>query len=277
MVWVYPSPVQAAASFDAMISDPVGSFFAPSTTSLVWCQSPTLGGAVVWGQPGRDEVERLLTLFDVYQSSKLASCFAVILDGRGIEAIDPDGLAVLLQWLDVRRVDLMARVQIQFGVVTPNSILGVTLSGILPIVGKTHEFRVVADPLVAFRELSPEGESLCAEVERAVAHARGVPDELRRLRDHLRSHPLEATLEAAASALGVAERSLQRHLQEASTTFRAEVRSARYLRARELLVGGNDKVATVARRVGLSEGALTQLVREKSGHTPAELRRLDRA
>jgi hypothetical protein len=39
-------------------------------------------------------------------------------------------------------------------------------------------------------------------------------------------------------------------------------------------VSGGDKVAAVARRLGLSVGALNRLVRETVGCTPIELRRL---
>lgn len=269
--------MKTASSTDAMVRNPVGRYVLPTENTLVWCESATLCGAIVWGAPTVDDVEKVLAVFDGYRSEHMAPSFRVILDGRNIEGIDPDGLALLFQWLTQHRVELSRRVELQIGVVARGSILGVTLSGILPTLGETHAFRVVSDPRSAFCELSERGDELFDEVEQAAAEARRLPYELRRLREELTTQPRNATLAGVSRVLKIAQRTLQRQLQQAGTTFRDELREARFLRAKELLVDGSDKISVVARRLGVSQGALTQLIREKSGHTPAELRRLLRA
>jgi AraC-like DNA-binding protein len=267
-------PMRRASSLEVMGRHAVGSFFVPSATTFVWCQSATLGGAVAWGRPSCNDLQRLLAVFDGYRSARMSRHLSFIFDGRGIEAIDPDAFATLMAWLRARREELSGRVRVQFAVVAADSLLGATLAGILPVLGKTQDFCVVADPADAFRSLSVDGGVLYAEIERLVAEARGLPEELRRLRELLGARPEGPDLSTAARTMGVARRTLQRQLRKAGTTFRTEVRAARLFRARELLVAGREKIAVVARRVGLSGGALERLVREELSCTPSELRRV---
>ena len=210
-----------------------------------------------------------------YRSAAVAARVDLVLDGRGIEGVDPEAFAHLLSWLGAQRADLVARIRLQYGVIN-DGMIGVLLAGILPVLGETHVFRVVRDARDAFRALSAHGDAICDELEGLVAQARDVPRELRELRDLLRSGSRGATIERAATSLRVSVRSLQRALAESDTTFRDEVRDARFEEARALLVSGDEKISTIARRMGVSENALTQLVRHKTGVTPAELRKQHR-
>jgi AraC-like DNA-binding protein len=267
--------MERAVSFDAFAINPVGRWILSSPTMLVFCASPVLAGCVAWGRPTPDDVSRTVAAFDAYKSAFVAHRFDVVLDGRAIDGIDPDALAVLLTWLGARRTELLDRLRVQYGVIA-DGMTGLLLSGILPMLGETHPFRVVRDTREALRALSTDGNAICDELDRLVGQARATPWELRELRELLRSGSRGATIERAAKSLKVSVRSLQRALAESGTTFRDEVRDARFAEVQALLVGGDDKVAAVARRVGVSENALTQLVREKAGVTPAELRKQHR-
>lgn len=269
------SRMERSPSVDQFLGDPVGRWVIASSSSVVFCAAPDLAGCVTWGRPTREETEVVLRTFDGVFHPALASRVDVILNGRDIEGIDPDALRLLLDWLVARKARLASRVRLQFGVIA-DGLVGVTLAGILPVLGEHHEFRVVRDAREAFRALSPAGDALCDEVEGIVATARGAPRELRELRELLRSRATEATLEVAARALALSERTLQRILKDHGTTFTSELRDARFAVAYERLVQSDEKVIAVAARVGLSENALTQLVREKTGVTPAELRKRSR-
>jgi len=181
-------------------------------------------------------------------------------------------LETLLSWVAERRETFVKRIRVQIGVVS-STVAGVTLAGILPVLGETHDFRVMNDAKAAFEALSPEGARLFEQVEAAVREAQAVPAELRALRDLLRARKGDVGLDDAARAIGSSSRSLQRTLQQQGTSFRDEVRDARFALASELLVQSDDKVSVIAMRLGLSETALTQLVKDKTGRTPAELRR----
>jgi AraC-like DNA-binding protein len=267
--------MERARSLETFLRAPVGRWILAAPTALVYCASSELGGCTAWGRPTRDDVERMLAAFVAYRSAAVAARVDLVLDGRGIEGADPEAFAYLLSWLGAHRADLVDRVRLQYGVIN-DGMIGVLLAGILPVLGETHDFRVVRDARDAFRALSAGGDAICDELEGLVAEARAVPRELRELRELLRSGSRGATIERAATSLRVSVRSLQRALAESDTTFRDEVRDARFEEARALLVEGDEKIATIARRVGVSENALTLLVRQKTGATPAELRKQHR-
>jgi AraC-like DNA-binding protein len=267
--------MERSPAVDHFLRNPIGRWVVSSSTSVVFCAAPNLAGGVIWGRPTREEAEAVLRGFDGVFHPSLASQIDIVLNGRDIEGVDPDALRLLLEWLLERRARLASRVRLQFGVIG-DGLVGVTLAGILPVLGQHHEFRVVRDAREAFRALSPAGDALCDEIDAIVALARGAPRELRELRDFLRAHATEATLDIAARALAVSERTLQRVLKDHGTTFTNELRDARFTVAYERLIHSDEKMISVAGRVGLSENALTQLVREKTGVTPAELRRRSR-
>lgn len=252
------------ASVEAFTRGPVGRWALTAPTGLTWCATRERCGAVVWGRPSADHARAMLQVFEAYRGPWLAPRFDVILDARGIEAIDPDALEVLVDWAAARRVELAARIREQVGLVT-KGVAGLTLAGILPLLGETHAFRVTDDARGALRDLHDE-------VEAIAAAARGVAPELRALRDLLRDRKGDVSLEDAARALRASVRSLQRLLQQNGTSWRDEAREARFLVAEELLGASDLKVSVVAARVGLSETALAQLVKEKTGLTPGELR-----
>ena len=267
--------MELARSIEAFLRAPVGRWLLASPATLVFCATPELGGCIAWGRPTRDDVERMFAALVAYRSAGVARRFVVVLDGRAIDGIDPHGLAYLLSWLRAHRAELVDRIRVQYGVID-EGLIGVLLAGILPVLGETHVFRVVRDPRDAFRALSANGDALCDELTALVADARATPRVLRGLRELLRSGSRGATIEQAAVSMSVSVRSLQRALAESGTTFRDEVRDARFAEIQALLVGGDEKVATIARRAGVSENALTQLVRDKTGMTPAELRKKHR-
>jgi AraC-like DNA-binding protein len=89
----------------------------------------------------------------------------------------------------------------------------------------------------------------------------------------MRERHASLTVEDAARALRISTRSLQRMLKDNGTSFQQEIRTARFLKAEELVRSTDDKLSVIAGRVGITEGALTQLFREKVGCTPAEYRR----
>ncbi len=221
------------------------------------------------------EVEQQLLAYDVLRHPGTAPQVQVIFDGSGMEGIDPDCLRRFVSWLIERREELNARVRLQYGVIA-DSIIGATLTGILPMLGTTHPFRLFRDAREAFRAATPDGDALYDEVFAAVASIRGVPRELRDLRDFLRMRSNGVTIESAARGVFVSVRTLQRILQEHGTTFSRELREARFAVAEARLLHSDDKIVSVAQRVGLSENALTQLVREKTGASPAELRKRHR-
>ncbi|MFO0613907.1 MAG: helix-turn-helix domain-containing protein [Polyangiaceae bacterium] len=260
-----------ALSLAEFLENPIGRWVAAAPTVIVWCASPELCGAVSWGRPTAEDAQAMLDAFH-YRHPSMAERFDVVLDGSAIEVIDPDTLGVLIPWLRERREELVRRLRLQIGVVS-DTFASATLTGILPLLGETHVFTLSRDRGEAITSLAKDGGATAAALDAAVTRARGESHDLRRLRAILRREPIRGTIEDCARELAVSPRTLQRELQASGTSFRDELRDARLAVALPLLIHGDAKVAAVAARVGLSERALIDLIRQEKGTTPGALRK----
>ncbi len=259
--------------YDLFLQSTVGRFTITGS-SFVWCASPTLCGAFLWGEQTEAETRAILHVFD-QRALQMSSTFDIVLDTRGVGHVDPSGLKLLFQWLMKNRRDLAARIRLQASVIREGPI-GFLLTGLLPVAGRTHPYRIFTEPIEAFRAVVGErGDVLCAEVEAIAEGIRGVARELRATREMLQVR-LDASLNEVGRALGMSSRSLQRVLTRHGTSFHREVMAARFERAQELLRSGEHKIDDVGARVGISDRALTLLFREKTGLTPAEWRKQHR-
>lgn len=270
----YPPIVQRARSPSSFVDDPIDRWVVAGKT-LIWCRHPALAGGIAWGRATPDETRETTRVFEGLFGPKMAEKVDLVLDARLIDAVDAEALAVLLAWLVDKREAITGRVRAQIGVI-PEGMLGVTLAGILPAIGKEfHPVTIERDARAALEKMtSPEeAEDVSRVLDEALAEAMSASPMLRRLRALARERCADLSLEEAARALGVSTRTLQRSLRAEDKTFQDELKAARLARAKELLETSDEKIASIASRVGVSEGTLTELVRAGFGVTPAELRR----
>jgi AraC-like DNA-binding protein len=245
--------------------------YAVTGSSFVWCASKKLCGAVMWGRQSEAETRRILHIFDQHET-QMARSFSVVFDTRGVDHVEPQSLAVLVSWLSARRDSLRERITLQASVIRDGPI-AFLLTGILPVVGRTHAYRLFTDPFEAFTAVTETDlGALCAEVEGITERLRGVPRELRALRALL-AERIDVSFDEISRTLATSPRSLQRLLATHGTSFRDEVISARFALAQDALRSTDDKLAAVAARVGISERALTMMFKARTGMTPAEWRR----
>jgi AraC-like DNA-binding protein len=259
--------------YELFLRAPVGRFTL-TTSSLVWCSSASLCGALFWGRPGEAETRAIFRIFDQYEHA-MAIPFDVILDVREVEVVEPGALAVLFAWIVQHRATLRRRVRLQASVIRAGPV-GFLFAGLLPALGRTHRSRAFTDPAEAFRVLAGDaGLEVALEVEGIAARARALPRELQLVRALLAAR-VDTTLDQAATQLGVSARSLQRILARQGTTFHDEVVAARLALAQKILLTTDQKLAGVGARVGISERALTLLFRAQTGLAPAEWRKRQR-
>jgi len=261
--------LRPCSSHEELLHDPVGRWM-PTGSALFWCHSAELCGMAVWGRPNAADARSLMRVFDGHRH--LAPRFDVLQDASAMEQIDPEALAVLLDWLRDNPHVLRDHVRERIGVIPPG-VDGLTLAGIAPVLSLVSPVTILTDPRDAFVKLLPDGgEALHREVEQLVEQARGLAPAVVALRRVLAAERGALGLAAAAARIGVSARSLQRQLAAAGLSFRAVQAEARFHAAEELL-RGDDKLVAVAASLGLSEDGLTQLVRARTGLTPGELRR----
>lgn len=257
---------------DAFEASPLGRFTTTGSV-LVWCASPTLCGAYAWGRPDPAETKSVLRLFDQYPRM-MSKTFDIVLDARAVEAVDEEALVAVTAWMWRHRAALLECIRVTS--VIREGRAGFLLAGLLPTIANSGRFRVSTDVAEAFRGVLAEGaDELAGEVESIAAHLRGVPACVQAVRALLEAR-LDATLEDAATALGMSPRSLQRALRSDGTSFHAEVAAARLAAASELLSSTDLKLAAIAAQVGLSERALTLLFQTRTGLSPIAWRRRQR-
>jgi AraC-like DNA-binding protein len=258
------------SSYEQFLRAPTGRFTITGS-SFVWCASRTLCGSVLWGRQSEAETGDILRIFD-QDALHMDRSFAIVLDSRGVNEVDPRALHRLVLVAGRPAAELAPRIRLQASVISEGPI-GFLLTGLLPVVGKTHPYRVFTDPAEAFRAVdSATGAALCSEVDAIAERVRGVPRELRVTRELLAKR-IGTGLPEVSAALAMSERSVQRVLSRHGTSFHDEVVTARFALAGEILRSTDAKLAEVCTRVGISERALTLLFRKKTGLTPAEWRK----
>jgi AraC-like DNA-binding protein len=258
---------------DAFLRAPLGTC-ALAGAGLVFCESKTLCGAIAWGTPQPADVRAIGRLFDLYQRPGfLEPKFDAVLDGAAITRVDADTIAAMVEWLGEHQPRLIERVRLQASV-APQGLSGYVMTGILPLLGTSHPFRMfptLQDALTAVA--GDRGAALANELTAIALEAQGLDPTLSKLRDLLRERRGDLDIHAAASLLAMSSRSLQRLLATSGTSFKDEQIEARLALASEMLVQTDAKVADIAERVHVSERTLNTVFRARHGCTPAEYRK----
>lgn len=267
--------MRQAADNNAFVQDPVG-MWTSAGTSLGWCHSPALCGAVVWGRPDVGQVHQAVGLFEAFRHPSLAPRIVLVLDARSLD-VEMEAFQVLAQWLRARRAELRQRVALQVGIVG-GGISALTISGILPLVGDHHPFKVFSDAHAAYVHASQEhGAALHDEVNALVGEVQRLSHDIAALQVLMRQKAGRPEIDTAARQLGMSRRSLQRQLAAAGTSFRAVQQESRYAAAIDMLENTDLKVASIASRLEISERALAALLRSHGGTTPSEYRTRSRS
>lgn len=260
------------ATPDELAADPVGHYWL-SETQLVWCFDPATCGSAHWGRPDERDARELTRALELSRHPALAGGFEVFMDANAIDRVDWAGFTQLFGYVRQRLAEWATTIRRQ-AVILPNGPAGALLAGMVPLIGMSYPMRFFPDAEAALDYLAwrtrPDALAAIAKVGTLAAAARGVTPTVKRLRTWLAGALDGPTLEAAASALRLSSRSLQRELKLAATSFTAEVHAARVRIAVELLDNTDDKIEVIARAVGCgSASQLSALFRRHVGETPA--------
>ena len=262
--------MRPAASLDRFVRAPVGRWILGGTT-VVWCHSPTLCGAIVWGRPDGVASQAALTAYDAYKS--LGPAFDAVLDGSELDGLPTDSLAILGTWIERELPALAGRVRTLVGVL-PRGADGLTLAGFSLVRRFSFPIELAATRREAFALAGQP--ALADEIEAILAGIRPSP-QLHGLRALLKEREGRVPLDEAARQIGVSTRSLQRLLADAKSSFRTEVADARFEVIARMLQSTDEKIATIAARVGMTKGSLSALVRARTGKLPSAYRALARS
>ena len=262
--------MKRAAGVEDFVASPLDRYVA-GPSFLAWCFDPTLAGSVTWGSPSEPEIRQLVRAFDF--NAAMQAGYAVVTDGSRLVAIDPVPFGIVLEYVQ-RRLPEYAKTVGRQAFVHREGLVGASVAGLAPVLRVPWEWRPFTDDEAAFAWIGHPAAARVREEVRAIAEALATqPERLRALGAYLSRHLQSATLSSAGRALGVSERSLQRELATAGTTFRREVSRARVEAAALLLSTTSAKLEAIARDVGCASSShLSQLFRREKGETPGAYR-----
>jgi AraC-like DNA-binding protein len=152
---------------------------------------------------------------------------------------------------------------------------GATVSGFFSAVQAPFPISIWDDGVAALAQLgAADPKALYGAVAAAIEEASGAPEALRHLQAYLEDHLVSPTLEGAAAALSISERTLQRRLSDAQTTFSDQIQEARLRRAEARLLETDEPVTRIALSLGFNTSQhFSSVFRKRRGVTPTELRR----
>jgi AraC-like DNA-binding protein len=160
--------------------------------------------------------------------------------------------------------------------VRPEGMAGAVVGGFYSLVSSGYPTRAFADAHEALAWLGrPEAEAraLMNELNDLVMQQMGQHPLLGELHRVLRHRLVDASLADVARELGMSERTLQRRLREAGTSFQAELNTVQVRTAQTLLLESDAKLTSVAVEVGCASlQHFSSLFRKMTGESPSAWR-----
>ncbi|QRN96347.1 helix-turn-helix transcriptional regulator [Archangium violaceum] len=264
--------VRPAAGLDDYLREPIGHYLA-GENFLHWYASPELCGFTLWGRPGETQIQRLTQVLDVELAPALPHVSLV--DTRRVEAPDANGLSVLVKYM-VPRINGFSQTVKRQALLRPEGMTGAVVGGFYSLVSSGYPTRAFAEPLEALAWLGrplDEAQSLMNELNDLVMQVMGQSPVLGELHRVLRNRLVGANLAEIARELGMSERTLQRRLREAGTSFQTELNTVQVRTAQSLLLGSDAKLTAVAVEVGCASlQHFSSLFRKMTGESPSSWR-----
>jgi AraC-like DNA-binding protein len=273
--------VKIAATLEAYLARPVGHCVAGSTYA-VWWRDASLNGILLWGRPEEDHVHRLTRAVDAELAPGVCP-HASLIDARRVDSVDLGAFRALVDYVHSRGKPL-SRIVTRQAIVRPEGLAGAAVAGFYAVFAPMfpgevfYPVNVFVDPHAALDWLGVEhATTVLEEVDGIHRAAVGDSPFLVSLRSYLDRRSGPATLKAAAVALGVSPRSLQRRLHEKQTSFQREANGARVRVAKALLSDTMYDMKRIAIEVGCSSlPQFSRLFRKITGETPTSWRERSR-
>ena len=226
----------------------------------------------VWGQPSRADAHQLVAAIGTAYAPGAPPYYSLV-DLQGLERVDGPGFEVLQSFVRAHR-DQMATQLLRQAVVRPTGMVGALASGFYVLLPPRHRVKVFDSLAPAARWLDAPDRQALEWLVTALGSAPAAAGPGLELKRWLGTQLIDATPAAAARALGLSVRTMQRQLKAAGTSFNNELKRARVEKASRLLVESSSKLSTIAQEVGFSSSQqLATSFREIVELTPSEFRR----
>ncbi len=260
---------ERAAGIDQLAAAPLGHFLG-GKSSIFFCALKELWGLVLFGRPDREDALLLARAFAVELADETPP-HAALIDAHALIGIDPSAFDVL-QAFARDNLDRSKNKVSRVAFVLPSGVSGAVVAGFYGVLGPPFPVEYVADRDAALASLGAPAQ-LAGPIDGALAEARGSSPLLGELAALIRLNLAAPDLANLCNRLGLSERTLQRRLAEAGTSFQKEVQGARIEEARRRLSESEDAITVIAIDLGFASSQhFSRQFRGATGHTPSEWR-----
>jgi AraC-like DNA-binding protein len=269
------------ATIDEMSRAPVGRYVVFRTTAH-FCATPGLWGLIIWGDPNEEDANQLGRSL-VLELSAPAVPHVSFIDASRITRLDAGAFKALELYNKAFNKALGAQVR-RLALVRPSGMDGATVAGVFNIIHAPYPVEVFEDKAEALAWLDdepcsgvPKPSSLAEKLEAIYGKASATPLVVSRLRSLLDNNLAGLSVRQAARALALSERTLQRRLSAAGTTFQDELGGVRLRAAQRLLLASDAPLTSIALDVGCASlQHFSQLFRRLTGESPSAWRERNR-
>ncbi len=261
-----------AQTIEDFTSAPIGRFFRGRTFAYFY-PSREFNGFAMWGCPTSDDIRALNRLMDVVLTPPGGPHLSLV-DASGLTSVDPAAFATMASYL-VERWDAFRGIVMKQALVRPAGLAGAVVAGFYEVLSAPYPTAVFTETEAALQWLGVQNpvtaESFLTTVQRDEGGFDPLLQRLQCLLEEARSKRL--ALEQAAATLGVSERTLQRRLRAAQTSFQLEMHRAQVRVAQQLMLSTNANLTTIALEVGCASSQhFSTLFRKVIGQPPRDWR-----
>lgn len=258
------------ATREDLACDPVGRY-ATGDGYLHFCRDARFWGVLLWGRPGRGDVEALVRSLAI-ELGPPAVRHVSLVDARRLAGVDAGAFGALRDYVEAEREALARQVE-RLAIVRPDGMEGALVAGFFEVLPKPYPTALFAscDEALAWLEVDDPAR-VSRELDELWSEAAATPPIVAAIAALLEEH-IEVSIGQAAKRLAMSERTLQRRLREAGTSFVDQVNSARIAAAKRLLIDSDAPITQIALEVGCaSPQHFSALFRRLTGATPSAFR-----
>lgn len=258
-----------ACQADELASGATDCFVAGGTFAH-FCKNAGLWGVILWGRPNEEDIGALVRTLH-FELRPPAVPHVSVVDASRLAGVDPRAFAVLDRYVR-EQFEALARAVQRLALVRPTGVEGAVVAGFFEVLPRPYTVSVFDDLRAALGWLGAP-ESFAVDMDALHARAAQTPPLLGKLRAYLAAHLADANVTSAARALTLSERTLQRRLGEAGTTFQQELVEARVRAAQHLLLDSDAPLTNIALDVGCASlQHFSALFRKATGESPSAWR-----
>jgi AraC-like DNA-binding protein len=227
-----------------------GDCYFASDRFLVWRKHTDLLGFSVWGDRDRSSFEQQARILDHFTASGCPRQ-RVLIDAACCRDANPTTFSRTVSFLASRRERLGAGLE-QLAVVVPQGVAGAAIVGLSVILRPEFALRLFSDVGSALSWLQCENPRALADELASLHRLDADKSLLAGLHRLFMETEFSVSLHQAARRFGMSQRTLQRRLSAARTTFHAELSNAKLAMAKTLLSLGGRSITTIALELGFA-------------------------